>query len=76
MRKKLNITKYHHECMCFVDVHELKKSLMSILSLFGSISNGIILRIMLVSHMLFLNTLKPSNIMENRANVSKDTNIM
>ncbi len=55
--------------------HELKKSLMSILSALGSISNGIILRRMLVSHMLLRKILKPKKINKATATVKIDTNV-
>ena len=55
--------------------HELKKSLISILSALGSISNGIILRRMLVSHILLLKTLKPKRIRTATASVKIDTKI-
>ena len=35
---------------------------MSILSFFGKVSNGMIFKMMLVSHMLFLRTLNPMKI--------------
>ena len=41
---------------------ELKKSLISILSFFGRVSNGMILRMMLVSHIDFLRILNPIKI--------------
>jgi len=50
--------------------HELKKSLMSILSLFGSVSKGIIFNIMFVSHMDFLSTRNPINIRNKAARES------
>lgn len=40
----------------------MKKSLMSILSFFGKVSKGMIFKMMLVSHMLFLRTLNPMKI--------------
>ena len=40
----------------------MKKSLMSILSFFGKVSNGMIFKMMFVSHMLFLRTLNPIKI--------------
>ncbi len=48
---------------------------MSILSALGSISNGIILRRILVSHMLLRKILKPRKINKATATVKIDTNV-